>query len=122
MCDNPKCRGAKMLPKEGDESGIAPIKKRLEKDEKLMERADSLYGIPKIFLRNSLPLKSVKKYVDDYEITPEYHFKWDKKNEKVETGERPWVVKDDEGIESVSLLAQPVAVSLIKQMAKVLGL
>lgn len=122
VCDNPRCKGARMLPKEGDESGIAPIKKRLEKDEKLMERADSLFGIPKIFLRNSLPLKSVKKYVDDYEITPEYHFKWDKKNKKVETEEKPWVVKDDEGIESVSLLAQPVAISLIKQMAKVLGL
>ena len=122
MCDNPKCRGAKMLPKEGDESGIAPIKERLEKDEKLMEQAFSLYGIPKIFLRNSLPLKSVKKYVDDYEITPEYHFKWDKKQRKVTIEEKPWVVKDDEEVKSVSLLAQPVAISLIKQMAKVLGL
>jgi len=122
FCDNPKCRGAKMLPKEGDESGIAPIKKRLEKDEKLIEQAFSLYGIPKIFLRNSLPLKSAKKYVDGYEVTPEYHFKWDKKNKKVKIEERPWVVKDDEGIESVSLLAQPVAISLIKQMVKVLGL
>ena len=122
ICDNPKCRGAKMLPKEGDESGIAPIKERLEKDEKLMGQAFSLYGIPKIFLRNSIPKKMAKKYVNDYEITPEYHFKWDKKNKKVKIEEKPWVVKDDEGIESVSLLAQPVAISLIKQMAKVLGL
>ncbi len=122
FCDNPNCREAKMLPKEGDESGIAPIKERLEKDEKLMEQAFSLYGIPKIFLRNSLPKKLAKKYVDDYEITPEYHYQWDKKQRKVMIEEKPWVVKDDEGIESVSLLAQPVAVSLIKQMAKVLGL
>ena len=122
LCDNPKCRGAKMLPKEGDESGIAPIKERLEKDEELMEQANSLYGIPKIFLRNSLPKKLVKKYVDDYEITPEYHFQWDKSQKRVKIEERPWVVRDDEGIESVSLLAQPVAVSLLKQMVKVLGL
>lgn len=122
LCDNPKCRQTKMLSKEGDESGITPIKERLEKDEKLMEQADSLFGIPKIFLRNSIPKKLASKYVDDYEITPEYHFKWNKKNKKVEIEEKPWVVKDDRGVESVSLLAQPVAVSLIKQMAKILGL
>jgi adenylate kinase family enzyme len=122
ICDNPNCQGAKMLPKEGDELGIQPIRERLEKDEKLMEQALSLYGIPKIFLRNSLPLKEAKKYVDDYEITPEYVFKWDKKNKKVKIEEKPWIIKDDEGVESVSLLAQPVTVSLIKQMVKALGL
>jgi adenylate kinase family enzyme len=122
ICDNSNCQGAKMLPKEGDELGIQPIRERLEKDEKLMEQALSLYGIPKIFLRNSLPLKEAKKYVDDYEITPEYVFKWDKKNKKVKIEEKPWIIKDDEGVESVSLLAQPVTVSLIKQMVKALGL
>jgi len=121
-CDNPKCRGAKMLAKEGDEAGISPIKERLVKDEKLMVQADSLFGIPKIFLRNSLPKKLASKYVDDYEITPEYHYQWDKKTKRVKIKEKPWVVKDDEGVESVSLLAQPVAVSLIKQMVEVLGL
>lgn len=122
FCDNPKCRGSKMLAKEGDEFGIAPIKERLKKDEKLMERADSLFGIPKIFLRNSLPKKLASKYVDAYEITPEYHYQWDEKKKMVKVQERPWLVKDDDGVESISLLAQPVAVSLIKQMAEVLGL
>jgi hypothetical protein len=111
-----------MVAKEGDKEGIKPISERLAKDEKLMKQADSLYGIPKIFLRNSIPKKLAKKYVDDYEITPEYHFKWDEKTKKVKIEEKPWLVKDDEGVQSVSLLAQPVAVSLIKQMAKVLGL
>jgi adenylate kinase family enzyme len=122
LCDNPKCRQTKMLAKEGDEAGITPIKERLAKDEKLMERADSLFGIPKIFLRNSLPKKLAKKFVDDYEITPEYHYQWDVKKKMVKVKEKPWLVKDDEGVESVSLLAQPVAVSLIKQMAEVLEL
>ncbi len=119
FCDNPQCRGARMVSKEGDEAGIKPIRERLEKDEKLMEQAVSLFGIPKIFLRNSLPKKFAARFVDDYEITPEYVFKWDNKNKKVIMQEKPWIVKDDEGIESVSLLAQPVAVSLIKQMAGV---
>ena len=130
-----------MLPKEGDSSGIKPIKERLKKDEKLIEQAFSLYGIPKVFLRNSIPLKSAKKYVDDYEVTPEYIFQLLEGNKKVhpvrdyrEKGkiqreyisngvkitEKPWVILDDEGEKSVSLLAAPVAVSLIKQMAKVL--
>ena len=118
ICDNPNCQGAKMLPKEGDSLGIKPIKERLKKDEKLIDKALSLYGIPKIFLKNSIPLKLARKYVDDYEITPEYVFKWDKKNKKVRIIEKPWVILDDEGTKSVSLLAPPVAVSLIKQIVK----
>ncbi len=122
LCDNVTCKGAKMLPKEGDESGIKPIKERLLKDQKLIEQAFSLYGIPKVLLRNSLPQKSTKKYVDDYEITPEYVFKWDEKAKKLKITEKPWVVLDNKGEKSVSLLAAPVVISLIKQMVKVLQL
>jgi adenylate kinase family enzyme len=122
LCDNPDCRGARMVGKEGDEFGVRPIRQRLKKDEKLMEQAMALHGIPKIFLRNSIPQKSAKNYADNYEITPEYVFKWDKNNKKVEIQERPWIIPDDNGEKSVSLLAAPVALSLIKQMAKVLGL
>ena len=132
-----------MLAKEGDQFGIKPIKERLKKDEKLIEQALALYGIPKILLRNSLPLKSANQYVDDYEITPEYSYQLLEETKKVhpvrDYGERkkiqrerisngvkiiekPWVVLDDEKEKSVSLLAAPVAVSLIKQMAKVLDL
>ncbi|HUW71850.1 MAG TPA: nucleoside monophosphate kinase [Candidatus Humimicrobiaceae bacterium] len=122
VCDNPSCPGAKMIEKEGDKSGIAPIKERLKLDEKLIRQAFSLYGIPKIFLRNSLPVKAAKKFVDDYEITPEYNYQWDEKEKKVRIIEKPWVILDDEGIPSYSLLAAPVTVSLIKQMADVLEL
>ncbi|MFH1181049.1 MAG: nucleoside monophosphate kinase [bacterium] len=122
ICDNPECQEAEMLPKEGDKAGIKPIKKRLKMDEKLIGEAFSLYGIPKILLRNSVPQKSAQNYVDDYEITPEYSFDWDEKNKKVKIIERPWLIKDSEGIRSYSLLAQPVVVSLIKQTAKVLNL
>jgi len=120
LCDNPQCRRVRLLPKEGDEKGIGPIKERLKKDEELMARAISLHGIPKIFLRNSLPAKLAKKYVDGYEITPEYIFQWDKKEKKVKIKEKPWIVLDDRGVESVSLLAPPVVVSLLKQTARLL--
>ena len=120
VCDNLSCQEEKMIPKEGDELGVAPIKERLERDEKLIKQAMSLYGIPKVFLRNSIPKKLASKYVDNYEITPEYCFQWDEKNEKVEIKERPWLIKNNEGEELVSLLAQPVVVSLIKQMVQVL--
>jgi len=120
ICDNQNCKEAKMLPKEGDELGIEPIRERLKMDEKLIEKSFSLYGIPKILLRNSVPIKEAKKYVDDYEITPEYYFEWDENEKKVKIKEKLWVILDDEGIESYSLLAPPVVVSLIKQMAEVL--
>lgn len=118
VCDNPNCQGAKMVSKEGDELGIEPIKARLERDEKLMERALLLQGIPKIFLRNSLPVEAAKEYVDDYEITPEYHYQ--KTNGEIKIEEKPWVVSDDEATPSYSLLPPPVVVSLIKQMVEVL--
>ncbi len=122
LCDNSACQGAKMLPKEGDSAGIAPIKERLQKDQKLIEQAFSLYGIPKILLRNSLPVKSAKNYVDNYEITPEYSYVFNEKENKIETLEKPWQINDDEGISSNSLMPPPVVVSLIKQLAQVLGI
>ena len=102
--------------------GIEPIRERLKLDGKLIEESFSLFGIPKILLRNSIPVKEAKNFVDDYEITPEYVFEWDKKEKKVRVKGRPWVLVDDERMESFSLLPQPVVVSLIKQMVDVLSL
>jgi adenylate kinase family enzyme len=121
LCDNPQCgSGTRLLSKEGDERGIGPLKERLKKDQELMTRAFSLYGVSKIFLRNSLPVEVAKKYVDSYEVTPEYVFQWNKTKANVEIKEKPWIILDDKGIKSISLLASPVVVSLIKQMVKIL--
>jgi len=117
ICDNCK---VKMVKKEGDEFGIEPIKERLEKEGYLMEKALQLYGIPKILLRNSIPVSMAKDYIDDYEITPEYYY--EVQNGKVVIREKPWIFKDDEGVESYSLLPQPVVVSFIKQLVEVLNL
>lgn len=125
ICDNPGCSGhnkQKLVPKEGDELGIAPLKDRLELDQKLMEKAATLHGISKVYLRNAVPVDVAKEYVDNYELTPEFEFVWDEKDKKVKISQKPWIIKDDEGVSSYSLLAPPVVVSLIKQLSKVLGL
>jgi len=122
VCDNPACQGAVMILKEGDELGIEPIKNRLEKDGKIIEQAFSLYGIPKVLLRNSIPVKVAEQYVDNYEITPEYSYLWDKKTQKVEIHEKPWTILDDQGVLSYSLLPPPVVLSLIKQLVDILHL
>jgi hypothetical protein len=67
-------------------------------------------------------VEKAKEYVDDYEITPEYVHEYEEQSGKVVTKEKPFIVKDDEGIPVYSLLAPPVALSLIKQLVKVLGL
>jgi adenylate kinase family enzyme len=121
-CDNPDCNGARMGTKEGDNMGIESIRERLELDDKLINKIFSLHGVPKILVRNAVPVAAAKDYVDDYEITPEYVYEYDAENKKVKTLEKPFIVKDDEGVEVYSLLAPPVAVSLIKQLVKVLGL
>lgn len=119
-CDNPACSGPRMVPKEGDERGIAPIKERLIKDGKLITQAAGLYGIPKVFLRNSVPKAVAKETVDDYEITPE--FSYELKGKEVRIIEKPWTVQDDDGKPAYSLMPPPVVVSLIKQLTKVLNL
>ncbi len=122
ICDNPDCQESRMSAKEGDNMGIESIRDRLEMDGKLIDKVFSLHGVPKIFLRNAVPVAQANEYVDDYEITPEYYYELDPEAKTVKTLERPFVVKDDEGIEVYSLLAPPVALALIKQLVKVLGL
>jgi adenylate kinase family enzyme len=120
ICDNSSCKGARMVTKEGDEQGIAPIKERLDKDEMLVKEAYNLKGIPKILLRNTIPVDQTKEMADDYEVTPE--FVYSVENGKVVTTEKAWEVKDDSGVASNSLMPPPVVVSLIKQLVKTLDL
>ena len=122
LCDNPECSGPRMVTKEGDELGIEPIKERLEKDEHLMKQIYKMHGIKKVLLRNSIPVDKVSENYDDYEITPEYQYSFDASSGKVQVQEKPWEVKDEEGIVSNSLMPPPVVVSLIKQLVKVLGI
>ncbi len=122
VCDNPKCKGEKMIQKEGDEAGTGPIKDRLEKDEELIKKAFALHGIPKILLRNSIPIEKAKEFIDEYEITPEYSYQWSVKSKKVKIIEKPWQFPDDQGVSSYSLMPPPVVVSMIKQMVDVLNI
>lgn len=118
MCDNPECNKARMVPKEGDNLGVAPIKPRLEKDEAIVRKISELHGMPKLLLRNHVPAAEADKYFDHYELTPEFILKL--VGEKIEVTEKPWTIKDDSGVESCSLMAPAVVVSLIKQLADVL--
>ncbi|MEK9200826.1 MAG: hypothetical protein AAB909_02495 [Patescibacteria group bacterium] len=118
LCDNPECNKARMLTKEGDELGIEPIRGRLEKDEEILKKVFALHGVPKIFARNHVPVAEAEANFDEYEITPEFVLSWDGK--KVNVTEKPWVIKDDNGTDCHSLLAPPVTVSLIKQLAEIL--
>jgi hypothetical protein len=86
----------------------------------LVKEAYNLKGIPKVLLRNTIPVGKTKEIADDYEITPEFSYEY--VDSKVITNEKPWEVKDDEGVLSNSLMPPPVVVSLIKQLVKVLGI
>lgn len=119
ICDDPACGGARMVAKEGDDLGIESIRARLELDEKLIEQAFALHGIPKILLRNAVPVDFAKENMDAYELTPEYDYAL-KDNGDIEVIEKPWTIRDDDGNEVHSLLAAPVVLSLIKHLAKVL--
>lgn len=121
-CDNPDCekKSERMVGKKGDSAGIESVRDRLNKDDAVMEKVMELEGVPKVFLRNSIPVDKANKYVDDYEITPAYSYELQKGGKSVKTLESPWIIKDDDGTPSYSLLAPPVAVSLFKQIAEIL--
>lgn len=118
MCDNPNCNKARMVAKEGDSLGIEAIRERLELDDVLIRKVFSLHGVPKIMLRNSIPVTAAAELIDDYELTPAYSYQLE--GDKVKTIEGPYVVKDDEGIESYSLMAPAVVIPLIKQLYAIL--
>lgn len=122
ICENPACGGARMVSKEGDDLGIEAIRERIEIDQKIMQFLLELHGVPKVKLRNSVPISDAKEYIDDYEITPSYRYEWNEAAQKVEVVEEPWVVRDEEGTPSYSLLPAAVVVALIKQTVEVLGL
>lgn len=116
LCDDHHVR---MIAKEGDAEGIQPIRDRLTRDGELIEKLFTLHGIPKILVRNAVPV-SASEAVDDYELTPEYKLSWDGSAVAVE--EVPWTVKDDEGVEVHSLMAPAAFLALIKQLPAALGL
>lgn len=120
VCDNSECSGARMVAKEGDENGIDPIRERLAIDETLIKRAFSLYGVPKVLLRNSVPVDKAEENLNDYEITPEFNYELN--GDKIKTIEKPWQINDDNNQPSYSLMPPPVVVSLIKQLAEALNL
>src|SRR3989344_2411692 len=122
MCDGPSCKSARMVSKEGDELGVKPLEERLATDGKIMAQLLKLHGVPKVYLRNAVPVAKAKEYADDYEITPAYEYEYDASEKRVKVTERPWMVKDDEGELSYSLLPPAVCLALIKQTDAGLGL
>lgn len=119
LCDEHHVR---MVPKEGDTAGVAPIRARLEKDQELIDKMFSLHGVPRILVRNAIPADKALTYVDSYELTPEYVYTTDPATGAVTTKELPWTVLDDEGVEVHSLLAPAAVVSLLRQLVSVLKL
>src|SRR3989344_175427 len=120
LCDNPDCNKNRMVPKEGDSLGIVPISARLEKDERILLQVFKLHGISKVLLRNHVSVSEAENYFDKCELTPEYVLNWDAKKSIVKVGKKPWTIKDDSGVESYSLSAPAVVVSLLRQLPKVL--
>ncbi len=117
LCDKIGCGGGRLTPKAGDDQGIESIRERLNLDQQLLEITKDIHGINKIYIRNHVPVDQASTYFDDYEITPEYYYEFNPKNQKVETKTKPWIVKDDQGIDSFSLLPQTTTVASIKQLA-----
>jgi adenylate kinase len=120
MCDNPECENAEMKLKEGDEIGIETMRERMNLDDELLRKAFSLRGVPKILLRNSIPVDKADENIDNYEITAGYSYKWDEQEKKVNITKKPWTAKNDEGEEVYSLMPPPVVLSLMHQLVEVL--
>lgn len=123
-CDNPACEGfgSRMVAKEGQNLGIEGMRERFELDEQIIRTLVNLQGVPKVFLRNAIPVDKADESVDSYEITPSYRYQLNPASKEVEVIEEPWVIQDEAGASSYSLLPAAVVVSLIKQVAAALKL
>ena len=119
LCDNKNCEGyskTRLVAKEGDDKGIEPLRDRLDLDGKLMDMAMTLQGIPRIMVRNAIPVDKITEYTEPYEVTPAFSYEYDEKTDQVITNQEPWVVKDDSGKDCNSLLAPPALLSLMSQL------
>ena len=120
MCDNPDCENVEMVQKEGDEIGIETMRERMNLDDELIKKAFSLCGVPKILLRNSIPVDKADDNIDSYEITQGFFYEWDSEARKVVITKKPWAIEDDEGEAVYSLMPPPVVLSLIHQLVEIL--
>lgn len=120
ICDSQQCKGNHTIleKKEGDEKGIGLIEKRIEDDLDLMEMARNMYGIPKIELYNAIEADKVDQYCDDYEMTKE--FEHNVVDGKVVSKGRDFYF-DVNGVKYSSFMAEPVVVSMVRQLVKILG-
>lgn len=122
ICDNPECSGCNeevLVLKEGDDKGIELIQSRLEMDGELINKALELQGIPKILVRNAIPIGLIHDYAEDYEITPSFSYSIDATS-KVEVHTSDWEVPDDSGVQCGSLMAPAVVISLVDQIYNLL--
>ncbi len=122
MCDDPQCGHARMSVKEGDDLGIEAIRERIEADKAVMQTLLKMEGVPKVYLRNAIPVAEAAQAVDAYELTPSYEYTYDAREGKVRVKEIPWVVPDEDGVPSYSLLPATVVTGLIKQVPGALGI
>jgi len=121
LCDNERCSGYgkdRLISKEGDSRGKESIRERLDTEGKLIRMANSLQGIQKVLIRNTIPVNQASLYVDDFEISPS--FSYVNSGGVVEIVRKPLVLIDDEGTESYSLSSACVVVSMVDQIYKIL--
>jgi adenylate kinase family enzyme len=115
VCDNSACVGfgkRRLVGKEGDELGIEAIRDRLEMDASVIQQVSLLHGIPKILVRNAVPVDKVAEVVEEYEVTPAYSYK-QTSDGAVEVLENPWTFVDYAGVESCSLLPAVTAIAAV---------
>ncbi|MDD3662184.1 MAG: nucleoside monophosphate kinase [Candidatus Dojkabacteria bacterium] len=120
MCDNPECEPTRMVQKEGDHLGVESIRSRLDEEDALMRKAMELHGIPRILVRNSIPVEDAPELVNEYEITQMKTFSTDVPG-TVHVQESNWEITDENGVRSYCLYPAPVVVTIIKQLAEVLS-
>lgn len=115
ICDNPECSSERMVEKEGDSLGIETIRERIEMDDELIRKIFDLHGVPKIFVRNSVPVEIAADILDDYELTPRASY--EVVDGKVVRKDTKWTFIDDNGVESYSIVAPAVVVEMVKQLS-----
>lgn len=125
LCDNEACEGykrQKLVAKEGDSEGIESIRGRLDAEGELMKVANSLQGIPKVLLKNTIPVTQSSSYVDEFEISPSFSYSIGSglPGGEVKILRNPLVLSDDIGIESHSLSGASIVVSMVNQIYNIL--
>jgi len=120
VCDNDTCDNIRMKPKYGKVGGeytIETFKKDQQQTKDLLQKVHEDHPHRHIRVHNHISVSEVGNH-DEADFTLETDYEFDSETKQVTKRFKPWVIKDDDGIDVLSRWPDPVVADLMKELTE----